>query len=224
MQCCSKHGVPRTPSRIIVSRKLTAATDDSKNETAKKFRDWLQALPPRTLAVYSDGSRSEEGHVGYGYAVHRDGSSVLSGKGRVGPAEVFDAGARGALEGLKAALSLLGSDCIFVCLDNLATARCLRGTPSDSSQDVFLEFQFLVREHGGVEVQWIPGHADILGNEEADALAKAGASLPEPADDAPTLARLRKIARQRPKEAFKTWWQTSAPEQYRNLDLTATTG
>ncbi|KJZ68409.1 hypothetical protein HIM_12197 [Hirsutella minnesotensis 3608] len=164
----------------------------SKNETAKKFRDWLQALPPRTLIVYSDGSRSEEGIVGYGYAVHRDGSTVLSGKGRLGPAEVFDAEARGALDGLKAALSLPDSDCIFVCLDNLATARCLQGTPSDSSQGVFLEFQFLARKHGSVEVQWIPGHADIPGNEEADA-------LPESADGEPTLAHLRKMARQRPK-------------------------
>ncbi|KAM4061022.1 endonuclease-reverse transcriptase domain-containing protein [Hirsutella rhossiliensis] len=75
----------------------------SKHETAKKFRDWLQALSPRTLVVYSDGSRSEEGHIGYGYAVHRDGSTVLSGKGRLGTAEVFDAEAKGALEGLKAA-------------------------------------------------------------------------------------------------------------------------
>ncbi|KAM4060906.1 reverse transcriptase (RNA-dependent DNA polymerase) [Hirsutella rhossiliensis] len=98
----------------------------SKHETAKKFRDWLQALSPRTLVVYSDGSRSEEGHIGYGYAVHRDGSTVLSGKGRLGTAEVFDAEAKGALEGLKAAVSLPETDRIFVCLDNLATATCLR--------------------------------------------------------------------------------------------------
>ncbi|KJZ68765.1 hypothetical protein HIM_11849 [Hirsutella minnesotensis 3608] len=78
----------------------------SKNGTTKRFRDWLQALPPRTLVVYSDGSRSAEGHVGYGYAVRRDGSTVLSGKGRLEPAEVFDDEAKGALEGLKAALSL----------------------------------------------------------------------------------------------------------------------
>ncbi|XP_044716540.1 reverse transcriptase [Hirsutella rhossiliensis] len=166
----------------------------SKHETAKKFRDWLQALSPRTLVVYSDGSRSEEGHIGYGYAVHRDGSTVLSGKGRLGTAEVFDAEAKGALEGLKAAVSLPETDRIFVCLDNLATATCLRGTPNDSSQEVFLEFQSL-----------------------------AGASLPEPADGEPTLAHLRKIARLQRKEAFSAWWETSAPERYRDLRLKATT-
>ncbi|KJZ69454.1 hypothetical protein HIM_11159 [Hirsutella minnesotensis 3608] len=182
------------------------------------------ALPPRTLVVYSDGSLSAEGHAGYGYAVHRDGTTDLRGKGRLGPAEVFDAEAKGALEGLKAAVSFPEIDCIFVCLDNLATATCLRGMPSDSSQEVFLEFQSLARKHGAVEVHLIPGHADIPGNEEADALAKAGASLPEPADAPPTLAHLRKLARRQPKETFKAWWEASAPERYRNLDLMAITG
>ncbi|KJZ69944.1 hypothetical protein HIM_10667 [Hirsutella minnesotensis 3608] len=115
--------VPKTaaalPDQTAAYRRNDIELPKTYSIAARKFRDWLQALPPRTLVVYSDGSRSEEGHVGYGYAVHRDGSSVLSGKGRLGPAEVFDAEARGALEGLKAALSLPGSDCIFVCLKML---------------------------------------------------------------------------------------------------------
>ncbi|KAM4061773.1 hypothetical protein HRG_013350 [Hirsutella rhossiliensis] len=36
-------------------------------------------------------------------------------------------------------------------------------------------------------------------------------------------AHLRKIARQQPEEAFKVWWETSAPERYRDLRLKATT-
>ncbi|KJZ68219.1 hypothetical protein HIM_12392 [Hirsutella minnesotensis 3608] len=221
--------LPNCPRPALLQREFAEEQNAplqnaSKIETAKEFRNWLQVLSPRTLVVYSDGSRSDEGYVGYGYAVHRDKSTVLSGKGRLGPAEVFDAEAKGALEGLKAAVSIPDTDRVFVCLDNIATARCLRGTPSDSSQDVFIEFQSLARQNGAVEVHWIPGRADIPGNEEADALAKAGASLPEPADNAPTLAHLRKIARQRPKLAFKIWWQASAPEQYKNLDLTAANG
>ncbi|KAM4067395.1 endonuclease/exonuclease/phosphatase [Hirsutella rhossiliensis] len=145
---------PALLQRGLAEERTAPPQSASKNETAKKFRNWLQALSPRTLVVYSDGSRSAEGQVGYGYAVHRDGSTVLSGKGRLGPAEVFDAEARGALEGLKAALSHPETDRIFVCLDNLATARCLRGTPSDSSQDVFLEFQSVARQHGAVEVHY----------------------------------------------------------------------
>ncbi|KAM4064244.1 RNase H domain-containing protein [Hirsutella rhossiliensis] len=79
----------------------------------------------------------------------------------------------------------------------------LRGMPADSSQDVFLEFQALATAHGATEVRWIPGHTSIPGNEQADALAKAGTSQPEPAGAVPTLAYLRRAARQQPKVHLK---------------------
>ncbi|KAM4058872.1 acid phosphatase domain-containing protein [Hirsutella rhossiliensis] len=88
--------------------------------------------------------------------------------------------AKGALEGLRAALSLPRSQRVVVCLDNIAAATCLRGMPADSSQDVFLEFQALATAH-----------------------AKAGTSQPEPAGAVPTLAYLRRAARQQPKVHLK---------------------
>lgn len=66
----------------------------------------LRSVAPRTAVVYSDGSLSQEGAAGYGYAIQVDELTVLSGNDRLGPAEVFDAEAKGALEGLRAALSL----------------------------------------------------------------------------------------------------------------------
>ncbi|KAF4338780.1 reverse transcriptase [Fusarium beomiforme] len=158
--------------------------------------------------------------------LHWDNTPIFDGSGRLGPAEVFDAEATGALEGLKAALNLreLATQNIYICLDNLAAATCLRGTLSDSSQDVFLEFQALVTSHGAIQARWVPGHSDIPGNERADKLAKAASLLPEPEGAKPTLAYLRRIARQKPKEALEAWWSASAPEQYRRLNLMATTG
>ncbi|KAJ6436970.1 Protein phosphatase 1 regulatory subunit 3A [Purpureocillium lavendulum] len=209
------------PQRFASDQPLQTAL---KEESAAKFRDWLQSVEPGTAIVYSDGSLSPEGAAGYGYAIHLDGLTVLAGNGRLGPAEVFDAEAKGALEGLRAALGLSEPERIVVCLDNLAVAKCLQGMPSDSSQKEFMEFQALAAEHGATEIRWIPGHTNIPGNEQADALAKAGTSQPEPVDALPTLAYLRKVARRRPKDAFKAWWEASAPQQYRVLDLDATTG
>jgi ribonuclease HI len=198
----------------------------SKKETADAFLHWVQSLDPLTLVVYSDGSLSSQGATSYGFTIHQGNFPVLGGSGRLGPAGVFDAEAKGALEGLRAALTLQDSATqdIIVCLDNLAAATCLRGTPSDSSQDVFLEFQALAASHGATQVRWVPGHTDIPGNEQADELAKAGSSAPEPEGAQPTLAYLRRIARQKPKEAFETWWSTYAPKQYKRLNLKATTG
>ncbi|EFZ02030.2 Reverse transcriptase [Metarhizium robertsii ARSEF 23] len=161
------------------------------------------------------------GAAGYGYVVHQSGRSVCQGAGRLGPAEVFDAEAKGALEGLKAALRLpqSGTQRIVVCLDNIAAAKCLRGKPSDSSQRVFLTFQALAKTHRKTEVRWIPGHTKIPGNEQADIPAKTGCAQPEPADAVPTLAYLRKTARQRSKIAVQAWWDASAPDKYKHLNV-----
>ncbi|KAM5358342.1 hypothetical protein ACJA88_015363 [Fusarium oxysporum] len=132
----------------------------SKKETADAFLHLVQSLDPLTLVVYSDGSLSSQGAASYGFTIHQGNFPVLDGSGRLGPAEVFDAEAAGALEGLRAALTLQDS----------------------ATQDI----------------------------------------IPEGAQ--PTLAYLRRIARQKPKEVFETWWSTSAPEQYKRLNLKATTG
>ncbi|OAQ60081.1 reverse transcriptase [Purpureocillium lilacinum] len=199
-------------------------TPSSKDESAEEFRELLRSIPSETLIVYSDGSLSTEKAAAYGYVIHRNGLTLTSGSGRLGPAEVFDAEVKGALDGLRAALNLPNPQRIFVCLDNLAVATCLRGMPADSSQEVFLEFQALATTHGAAGVRWIPGHTNITGNEQADALAKAATSLPEPADALPTLAHLRRIARQQSRDAFEAWWDASAPDQYKPLHLKPTTG
>ncbi|GKU10995.1 unnamed protein product [Fusarium langsethiae] len=217
---------PKLVQQCFHQERMPPLQTASKEETADAFLRWARSLNPLTIVVYSDGSLSSEGAASYGFTIHQDNLPILDGSGRLGPAEVFDAEATGALEGLKAALNLRESVTrkIIICLDNLAAATCLRGTPSGSSQDVFLEFQALAASHGSTQVRWIPGYTDIPGNERADKLAKAASSFAEPEGAQPTLAYLRRIARQKPKEAFETWWSTAAPEQYKRLDLKATTG
>ncbi|KAG7420539.1 hypothetical protein Forpi1262_v016153 [Fusarium oxysporum f. sp. raphani] len=77
-----------------------------KGESAEAFLQWIETVEPATWIVYSDGSLSSEGAASYGFAIHQKDLSICDGSGRLGPAEVFDAEATGALEGLKAALNL----------------------------------------------------------------------------------------------------------------------
>ncbi|RKL05212.1 hypothetical protein BFJ68_g10702 [Fusarium oxysporum] len=78
----------------------------SKEKSADAFIRWVESLDPLTLVVYSDGSLSSEGVASYGFTIHQNNVLIFDGSGRLGPAEVFDAEATGALEGLKAALNL----------------------------------------------------------------------------------------------------------------------
>jgi hypothetical protein len=112
----------------------------SKEKTAEAFPHWAKSLNPLTLVVYSNGSLSEKGMAGYGFIIHQDNSPIFKGAGHLGPAEVFNAEARGALEGLKAALNLPTSATqnAVICLDNLAAASCLRGTPPTPLKISFL--------------------------------------------------------------------------------------
>ena len=145
--------LPRCQRPVLLPRKyvnepLPPLQTAAKEEAAEEFNAWLESVSPLTVIVYSDGSLSEKGAAGYGFTIHQNGRSLHQGAGRLGPAEVFDAEARGAREGLEAALRLpqSASQKIVVCLDNIAAARCLRGQPSDSSQKVFLAFQALCKE------------------------------------------------------------------------------
>ncbi|KID95333.1 Ribonuclease H-like protein, partial [Metarhizium majus ARSEF 297] len=209
--------------RCLTSRKRHISCSPTPGGKTTPLLNSHQITGPRTPSgqMHHRGSATGRHQVylklndaaGYGYAVHQSG--------RLGPAEVFDAEAQGAPDGREAALKLPQSATqrIVVCLDNIAAAACLRGKPFDSSQTVFLTFQALAKTHRKTEVRWIPGHTKIPGNEQADILAKTGCAQPEPADAVPTLAFLRKTARQRSRIAVQAWWDASAPDKYQSLTL-----
>ncbi|KJZ68708.1 hypothetical protein HIM_11899 [Hirsutella minnesotensis 3608] len=199
-----------------------------KAEGAQAFRDWLKrAEDTDDIIVYSDGSQTKSspavpGQTGYGFTVHRGGKEITVGAGRITHGEVYDGEIIGALEGLKEALKLPAGR-IHVCLDNTSAARAIMGDSGSSSQHEAMTFVALAREHGDTHVRWVPGHADIPGNDRADELAKAGATLPDPTMDITTLAYLRRKAKADAASRFEAWWQAEMPDSYRALKLTTTT-
>ena len=105
----------------------------------------LQSHPARTLRVFSDGSKLQDGRVGWGFATYIGGRLTGQDKGSLGrKAEVFDAELTGALEGLRSVRDSLGfflAEKVEVLLDNeAARSRLSSGTPGLADYDSTTEF------------------------------------------------------------------------------------
>lgn len=87
----------------------TSETMSQNQEFAEDFHRWLLFIPPFTLIPCTQTAHYPQVGCGDGFTVHPNGQLIRHGAGRLGPVEVFDAEARGALEGLKAAPALLQS-------------------------------------------------------------------------------------------------------------------
>ncbi len=203
--------LPEFPRPLYIPRQYLPdcgppTENKSKKEAAEAFKAWLKDLPDIHTVVYTDGSKSTTGAVGWGYAIYRGRKKTMQGKGRLGTAEVFDGEAEGARHGLIRAYRSYPGSIIHVCLDNTAVIRGLTGEIPESSQEAFLAFRNLA-SIAAVRVRWVPGHERIEGNEEADRLAKEGAALPPDNTQKPTFAGVRHIARSKTDKHFTEWWE-----------------
>lgn len=129
--------------------------------------------------------------AGGGYVAFQSGHKIAEASISYGDrAEVFDAEARAAVEGIRQAI--ISGDTssaldIWICLDNQEVALRLLAPFLGSSTETFqtaLDLQYTWQSRprpdnsraGSIRVRWVPGHLNVPGNELADTLARQGAS------------------------------------------------
>lgn len=107
----------------LMPKEQPTATD--KAQAKEDFQRWLTSIPPRSMVVYTDGSKGKDsnaagaGWVGYWGTCK---TKIFSGHAKLPNHKVFDAEARGPLLGLQTALkdpNAQHSTNLYICLDNL---------------------------------------------------------------------------------------------------------
>ena len=178
------------PYDIIISKK-------SKEDTTKLHNKYLLDICSNSsiTSIYTDASQTIQGiGVGIGLCVYDHVNSgipqvpIYSEKWNIGELVIVY---NGELEGVTRAIEYASSvakegEVYNIYTDNQAVLLRLK-TPSDNPGQshqirAIIATKATIAKGAKIVLNWVPGHTDIIGNEEADKLAKA-ATLIEPNHD-----------------------------------------
>lgn len=175
-------------------RDAAPAKGESTSTRVAAFQAWQTTTGPRSLWLYTDGSKLQDRRAGAGWVLYCAGRRLTAGHVPLGPHyEIYDAEAEALRRGLHAAVSHSLAplmDALWACLDNQAVVNSIYSLPTGTSASILQECQelltrwetrpqhFTALKSGGAGVIWVPSHAGLTGNEEADREAKAGAGQP----------------------------------------------
>lgn len=167
--------------------------------------------------LWSDGSRQDDGRTGAGVALQvRPGAlweclEVPMGTGY----EVFDAELVGVAAALEWALDRGLEGPIYVLLDAQAAINRLQSTEPGPGQALAIRAHKAVSRLASsgrpVVIQWVPGHAGVEGNEQADQAAKRASTRPAGPDfEGLSLAYVRRACTEARRKAVEEWAQRNA--------------
>ncbi|GAA6044860.1 hypothetical protein JCM8097_003271 [Rhodosporidiobolus ruineniae] len=187
---------PWTPIPAVTVEPVVAP-----EEAIQRHHELVASLGEDDGVAYSDGSEKEGSWTGAGVAVRvrggGEGGETLWAKTAVSMGQAQGVYA-GELLGIQAALELLPAlfppspipQTLAICADNSSAITAPFDPHPSSGQHIRLRslalLQQLQRTHplASLQLVWVPGHAEVGGNEEADKLAKTGAEWGREEDEA----------------------------------------
>jgi ribonuclease HI len=197
----------------VHTRKPQTAVE--RDEEKLLHNNWTALLPTDSIVIYSDGSRLPDGQIGAGWAIYicqkaklvllNESSCYLGAR-----MEVFDAELHAAYEALATAADLgLRAGHVYLCIDNQAAIYVLANNPDciEGGYRACNEAKHLIQLGWIINTVWVPSHCGIEGNDNADRLAKKGATsaLNQCPYSYTSVAWLKRKA----KEVFLSKWRTA---------------
>ena len=161
-----------------ISSVISAA---SKGETTKAHRQRLRQIPAQDLIIYTDGS----GHNGHtGAAIYSPKTSDTKGE-YVGTSDTHNVYAA-ELTAIQMAVNLFEEKInehndTYIFTDNQSAIQAVESPKRQSGQYIIEEILdaidriHKVKPTCTIHIEWVPGHMNIEGNEQADQAAKAAA-------------------------------------------------
>jgi ribonuclease HI len=191
---------PNTPwAHPPITTSIAALPEDEASKTHLELLHCLQ-WQPRTIIAYTDGSQLGSS-MGAGFyiptALHHPIRTIVP---MGDTADVFDAELWAIYECLQTCYCHLWKDGLCHCrihifMDNQAaitwTTHLTQGPRQETARLIHEIATDINNTDSTIIVHWVPGHTDIPGNDEADALAKQPTSM-EPSTPSPvTLSGIR---------------------------------
>ena len=224
---------PNWGPRLTTLAPPNAASDDERKEYITQIQTKIHSISTSfsTLSIFTDGSRKlhrNKTRTGAGYVLLCQGQEVSAGRRGLGKrANVYDAEMLALAGAATAALEYVQQHPqitnIHFFSDNKAAVSSIVDTtdhPAQLSSIVFrrkIDSLLTLFPQARVEVQWVPGHKGIAGNERADELAKEAVALEPPAFRS-TITWAREKARKR---TIKTWQKEWLARPHQNLSSIA---
>lgn len=186
--------------------------------------------------VYSDGAILPDGRAGGAFVLFQAERKILTSSFSIGyKVEPIDTEIIAINNGIQKALQKASTQFatnIIVFTDNQTAANIVNGKTSLTSRKEIAEIRKSQQDwksrsrlphtqSGDIFACWIPGHANIRGNEEADRLAKQGAQSATVGCliNKMSYAVVRKNMLSYRSKMITDWWNTHSPSRYKSLEI-----